>query len=260
MATALIGGLLSSGYDADKLMVSDPDADKLQRLQDRFAIRTASDNQNLVRQSNVVVLAVKPQQLHAAISAVAFNDGQLLISIAAGIHTRTIRQWIGRDLALVRTMPNTPALVQSGATGMFASPHVTKQQREIAEHIMRAVGIALWLKDEAMLDAVTAISGSGPAYFFFMMEAIEQAGRDMGLDDDTAHLLTVQTAFGAAKLALEVEDSPTHLRERVTSPGGTTQQALEYMLNHNADGIIVAAVKAAQRRAMELADELEQAS
>ncbi len=260
MATALIGGLLASGYRAEKIHVSDPDPDKRQRLNERFGVHSADNNQSLVDACEVVVLAVKPQVLHDVVTALAFRDDQLLISIAAGIRSEAISDWIGQPIALVRTMPNTPALVQSGATGMFANSHVTHKQHEIAEHIMRAVGITLWLKDESLMDAVTAVSGSGPAYFFYLMEAMEQAAQDMGLDADAAHLLSVQTAFGAAKLALEVEDSPTHLRERVTSPGGTTAQAIDYLNDHHASTIIVDALKAAQQRAKELARQLEESA
>ncbi len=260
MATALIGGLIASGFAPAHLHVSDPDPGRLKTLS-VHNIHTALDNQELVDACDVLVLAIKPQVMHRVIADLRFaRKNQLLLSIAAGIRTDSILKWIGKDMALVRAMPNTPALVGSAATGLYATHNVSRQQHEIAEHIMRAVGITLWLDAESKIDAVTALSGSGPAYFFYMMEAMERAGRELGLDAQTAHLLTVQTAFGAAKLALEVEDSPAHLRERVTSPGGTTEQAIKYMQQHHTQQIIADAVKAAERRSAELATQLEKSS
>lgn len=257
MATALIGGLLASGFSPARLFVSDRNPDRLTSLA-KQGIHIAADNQQLVNDCDVVVLAIKPQVMHNVITGLAFeHNDQLILSIAAGIRTDAILKWLGKELPLVRAMPNTPALVRSAATGLYATPKVSRQQRDIAEHIMRAVGITVWLDTEAQIDAVTALSGSGPAYFFYLMEAMEQAGRELGLDATTAHLLTVQTAFGAAKLALEVEDSPTHLRERVTSPGGTTEQAIKYLQQHQAQQVITDAVKAAERRSAELAEQLE---
>lgn len=257
MATALIGGLVASGFATERLYASDPSADRREAFAQQ-KIHTTDNNQQLIDRCDVIVLAIKPQVMHRVLSELTFTrDDQLLLSIAAGIRTSAIHKWVGKELALVRAMPNTPALVQSAATGLYATPRVNRRQHEIAEHILRAVGITLWLDDENKIDAVTAISGSGPAYFFYMMEAMEQAGRALGLDAQTAHLLTVQTAFGAAKLALEVEDSPTHLRERVTSPGGTTEQAISHLQQHKTEQIITDAVMAAERRARELAEQLE---
>lgn len=261
MATALIGGLLASGFTASKLYVCDTDQTKLDYLAKQYAIQTSLDYQLLLSKCEVIVLAVKPQSMHDLLGNLDIQrDDQLLLSIVAGIGTDAIFKWIGKTLPLVRAMPNTPALVQSAATGMYATAKVSQKQHEIAEHIMRAVGITLWLDDESQLDAVTALSGSGPAYFFYLMEAMEQAGRDLGLDEKTAHLLTVQTAFGAAKLALEVEDSPSYLRERVTSPGGTTEQAILHMEGHHTRVVIADAIKAAEHRSRELAEQLEKMS
>ena len=258
MTTALIGGLLASGFRASRLFVCDTNQDKLDYLASTYQTHTSSDHQSLLSSCDVIVLAIKPQVMPSLLKELNFErDDQLILSIAAGIRTDAILKWIGKPLALVRAMPNTPALVQSAATGLYATQKVSNKQRQIAEHIMRAVGITLWLDEESKIDTVTAISGSGPAYFFYLMEAMEQAGRELGLDEKTAHLLTVQTAFGAAKLALEVEDSPAHLRERVTSPGGTTEQAILYLQNHGSLEVIVEAVKAAQNRSRELAEQLE---
>jgi pyrroline-5-carboxylate reductase len=257
MATALIGGLVASGFAPARLYVSDTNPQRLTALS-IHQVQTTENSQELVDQCDVIVLAVKPQSMHRVLSDLRFTrDNQLLLSIAAGVRTQAILQWIGKEIALVRAMPNTPALMRSAATGLYATHNVTRQQHEIAEHIMRAVGITIWLDEEIKIDAVTAISGSGPAYFFYLMEAMEATARELGLDNNTAHLLTVQTAFGAAKLALEVEDSPTNLRERVTSPGGTTEQAINHMQKHRLQDILRDAIKAAEHRSRELAAQLE---
>ncbi len=261
MARAVVGGLISSGVPASNLYGSDRTPAQLQALCRDTGIVAATNNQQLVDQCDVVVLAVKPQAMHEMISALQLGDHiPLFLSIAAGLRTAALDQWFGREIPLVRAMPNTPALVRAGATGLYANNQVTTKQREIAETIMRAVGITLWLEDEAQLDAVTALSGSGPAYFFYLMEAMERAGQQLGLTVDTARLLTVQTAFGAAKLALEVEEEPRVLRERVTSPGGTTEKAIQHLDSQNTRDTLIAAVKAAKDRSEELAQLLEQSS
>jgi pyrroline-5-carboxylate reductase len=261
MARALVGGLISSGVPSKNISSFDPDPSRLQTLCHDSAILSATNNQQLVDHCDVVVLAVKPQAMHAVISALHLGQHiPLFLSIAAGLRTGALCQWFGRDIPLVRAMPNTPALVRAGATGLFANHLVSEAQREIAENIMRAVGITLWLEDEAQLDAVTAVSGSGPAYFFYLMEAMEQAGIQMGLPEEAARLLTVQTAFGAAKLALEVEEATKILRERVTSPGGTTERAIQHLDNNKTSETLVAAVKAARDRSEQLAQQLEQSS
>jgi pyrroline-5-carboxylate reductase len=261
MARALIGGLISSGVPGNNIYSYDPDQARLQSLCRDSAILAAENNQQLIEQCDVVVLAVKPQAMHAMISALQLgNHIPLFLSIAAGLRTPALCRWFGRDVPLVRAMPNTPALVRAGATGLFANSTVSESQREIAETIMRAVGITLWLEDEAQLDTVTAVSGSGPAYFFYLMEAMEQAGVELGLPTEAARLLTVQTAFGAAKLALEVEEETKILRERVTSPGGTTERAIQHLDNHKTRETLVAAVKAARDRSEQLAQQLEQSS
>jgi len=261
MARALVGGLVNSGVPAQHLYCADHNVSQAELLSHDTGIHVADTNQQLLDQCDVVVLAVKPQAMRDMISALQLGEHPpLFLSIAAGLRTHALSQWFGRDIPLVRAMPNTPALVRAGATGLFANPHVTSAQRETAETIMRAVGITLWLDDEDLLDAVTAVSGSGPAYFFYLMEAMEQAGQQLGLTADAARLLTVQTAFGAAKLALEVEEAPSLLRERVTSPGGTTEQAINHLDQARAREILMAAVKAARNRSEQLAQLLEQSS
>ena len=258
MARALLGGLCASGFSAEQLFATDPHQDKLDALQQDFGIQTCTTHEDLISRCDVIVLAVKPQVAREALEPITIdNPNTLIVSVVAGIRTSALQKWLGSESAIVRTMPNTPALVQAGATGLFANPHVTEPQREAAEHIMRAVGICLWVDNESQLDAVTALSGSGPAYFFFMMEAMEKAGIKLGLNKDVAHLLTVQTAFGAAKLALEAEDSPEQLRTKVTSPGGTTERAIQHMQNQRGLTMISEAVEAAFTRSQDLAKELE---
>lgn len=258
MATALIGGLCNSSFASDRLYVSDRDESKLQPLTETFQLHSCVSNQALLEQCQVVVLAVKPQAMKTMVSELQTeNDGRLYLSIAAGISTDRLHDWFGRDVALVRAMPNTPALVQTGATGMYANTTVSPEQKQIAENIMSAVGLAFWVETESQLDAITALSGSGPAYFFYMMEAMEQAGVELGLARDLVHSLTVQTALGAARLAQTATEDPAQLRKRVTSPGGTTEAAINHMQSENGLNIIKQAVLAANRRSEELAKELE---
>ncbi len=257
MASSLIGGLIADGYDSRRITVSDPDTDKLAQLAARFEVQTATDNNQAIEQAQVVVLAVKPQALEAVARGIADTITRvrpLVISIAAGIEESALRVWLGADTALVRGMPNTPALIQSGATGLHAGPGVTDEQRDMAESILRAVGLTRWVEEEAQMDAVTAVSGSGPAYFFLVMEAIESAAGEMGLDTETARLLTLQTALGAARMAMESSDSPATLRQRVTSPGGTTERALQILEEGKLRELFKQALEGAESRSRELSD------
>lgn len=259
MAASLIGGLIADGTAPTHIFVSEPDEQRATSLQQRFGIQLAADNNDLVTRSDVVVLAVKPQILHQVCqqSAPAIQARRpLILSIVAGIRIGDIDRWLGEDNAVVRTMPNTPALVQSGATGLYANSRVDDSQREIAERIMRAVGLTQWMENEAQLDAVTALSGSGPAYFFLVIEALEQAGRTLGLSAESSRVLALQTAFGAAKMALESNESCEELRRRVTSPGGTTERAIGILEEGNIRGLFEAALNGARDRAQELADKL----
>lgn len=259
MAKSLIGGLIADGFDAQHIHVSDPSPDCLTTLSSEYSVRTFSNNIDAMTGCDIVVLAVKPQQLQAVVKEIApyWTNGMQLLSIAAGIQLADIARWLGHDnAALVRAMPNTPALVQAGASGMYANDSVSTQQHELAESIMRSVGITLWVDNEAQLDAVTALSGSGPAYFFLVMEAMEKAGVELGLSAETAKLLCIQTAFGAAKMALESNDSPTLLRQRVTSPGGTTERAIHELQDGGLEGLFENALIAAALRSRELATQL----
>ena len=259
MASSLIGGLIADGYESRRITVTDPDTEKLARLAARFDVHTETDNNKAVAAAEVVVMAVKPQALEAVAREIADSVRQhrpLVISIAAGIRETVLREWLGGEVALVRTMPNTPAMIQSGATGLHTGPGVSEAQRDKAESILRAVGLTRWVDDESLMDAVTALSGSGPAYYFLVMEAMEAAAREMGLDAETARLLTLQTALGAARMAIESSDAPATLREKVTSPGGTTERALKILEEGRLRELFSEALKGAQTRSKELSDML----
>ena len=260
MATSLVGGLIADGTDPASIHVADPSQERRDYLAERFGVAVSPDNAATAAAAQVLVLAVKPQVLGKVVRDLAPTLAQarpLVVSIAAGVREPSIRRWIGADLPIVRTMPNTPALVGSGATALVANPFVDQGQRDQAESVMRAVGLTVWLEDEAQMDAVTAVSGSGPAYFFLYMEALEQAGRDLGLPADTARLLTLQTAFGAAKLALESGDDAATLRRKVTSPGGTTEKALAALTDADLPALLARAAAAAAARSQELAAALD---
>ncbi len=256
MARSLIGGLVANGWDPQTLSVADPDPDQLAALRQHFPVRTTSDNLAAMENCEVVLLAVKPQVMHQValdLAAPVRRGKPLVISIAAGIRSADLQRWLGGECALVRCMPNTPALVQSGATALYATKNTTADQRDIAETILRAVGLTVWLDDEEQIDAVTALSGSGPAYLFLVIEALQLAGEKLGLDTPTSRLLALQTAFGAAKMALESTESVHTLCQRVTSPGGTTEAALAVLEQGELRELFNKALEAACDRSRELA-------
>ena len=256
MATNLIGGLIFDGYEANKIWVSDPQLSILENLQKRFNIHTSQDNNAVAQVADVIILAVKPQYLQQAISSFAATvqiKQPLIISIAAGVREETLQSWLQGKQAIVRCMPNLAAIAHSAATGLYANSLASEGQRSIAESILRAVGITVWLDKEDELDTVTALSGSGPAYFFYVMEALEQAALQLGMDKNTARLLIVQTALGAARVAMENKLDLKELRSQVTSPGGTTECALNYLEKSGIQKHFIEAVKAAHARAIELA-------
>ena len=257
MARSLVGGLIADGYQARNIWVSDPNVTQRDTLQQAFLIQTTAVNQEAVTHADVVIFAVKPQSLKIAAEDIASTlqkKKPLIISIVAGIREPTLATWLGGHHAIVRAMPNTPAMVGSGATALYANSQVSQQQHNLAESIMRAVGLAVWVDDEAHMDIVTALSGSGPAYFFLVMESLEKAAGDLGLPADTARLLTLQTAYGAAKIALESSESTATLRRHVTSPGGTTEQAIKVLQEKHAQELFSAALLAAYHRSQELAE------
>jgi pyrroline-5-carboxylate reductase len=258
MAASLIGGLVTCGFAPQQLCAADPNLAGLQALAQQHGIHACADNAEAASRADVLVLAVKPQVMKAVLTELApsIKPGQLLISIAAGISMASMEQWLGGSPAIVRCMPNTPALVRQGASGLVANAQVSTAQREQAEAILKAVGIALWLDDEAQIDAVTAVSGSGPAYFFLLMEAMIAAGEKLGLAQDVAQALTLQTALGAAQMATASDVAPAELRRRVTSPGGTTERAIAHFEQQNLRGIVESALQAASARSQELSEQL----
>ena len=258
MAASLIGGLIADGRDPASIYVTDVDTAKLEALADAFRIQTSSDNEEAVRLASAVVFAVKPQAMAPVVKGVAVAGKAhrpLFVSIAAGVREADILRWLGFDAAIVRSMPNTPSLVGSGATALYANENVSDEQRNLAESVLRAVGLTVWVDDEHLLDAVTALSGSGPAYYFLLMESMERAGIALGLSKDQARVLTIQTAFGAAKMALESSEAPATLRARVTSPGGTTERALDALTAGGMEHLVHKALGAAHARSVELGHE-----
>lgn len=259
MARSLIGGLLQDGYPASAIEVCDPDPAQRERLLLQFNIRAEANAAAIVDRCECLVLAVKPQVMQSAIAEIREATGRanpLLISIAAGIRVATLEKWLQRGAPIVRCMPNTPALIQTGATAMYANPQITGAQRDFAETLLRSVGLTVWLEDESLLDAVTALSGSGPAYIFLVIEAMQAAGIALGLSHKYSRLLSLQTAFGAAKMALEDKEAVSILRERVTSKGGTTEKALEVFRDGQLPELFLKAMTAACQRSQELAEEL----
>ncbi len=260
MASALIGGLLNRGFSPERISVSDPNEHARDQLQKKHGITAYSSNLEGLGCADMVVLAVKPQHMQSVITELAdvlqgSANPPVLLSIAAGITTGSIKKWARCNVPVIRSMPNTPALIGQGASGLYATPNVSVQQKQLAENILSAVGKAWWLPQEDLLDAVTAVSGSGPAYFFLFMEALQQAGEAIGLPKEISRQLVLQTAQGAAGLALHSPHDLTELRRQVTSPGGTTAAALEAMLAAELPAIVRRAVKAAHDRAGELSRE-----
>ena len=259
MSRSLIGGLIANGVKTERLLATDPDAGQRQNITQQFGIRTLADNNEAVANADVIVLAVKPQVMHKVVSdlAEAIQDRpRLVISIAAGIRLDALTEWLGKPGAVVRVMPNTPALIQAGAAALFANKQTTDVQKNTAEAMMRSVGTAIWVDSEELMDTVTALSGSGPAYYFYFMEAMEKAAVSMGLNNEQARLLTIETALGAAKMALLSDSDLAELRQQVTSPGGTTEQALNVFKEGKLEELVYAAMNAAKQRSEELSQSL----
>jgi pyrroline-5-carboxylate reductase len=260
MAASLIGGLRAQGIPATSICASDPGADKRAELQSTHGIETFADNGQALVGADVIVLAVKPQVMQAVCRDLAghLQANQLIVSIAAGINCASLQQWLGAQTprAIVRCMPNTPSLLRQGVSGLFANAQVSERQKQQAEQLLSAVGLALWLEQEALIDAVTAVSGSGPAYFFLMIEAMTAAGEQLGLPRDTAAQLTLHTALGAARMACESDVEAAELRRRVSSPNGTTEAAIKAFQAGGFEALVQQAMNAAAQRSAELAEQL----
>ncbi|MEE9310334.1 MAG: pyrroline-5-carboxylate reductase [Cocleimonas sp.] len=261
MARALISGLVQDSTDQTNndlnIRVTDPNESQLQDIKQSWnSVSTFTDNSKAIAGADVIVLAVKPQIMKLVCEPLQDDlksQDSLIISIAAGVSIANLNLWLGEQaMPIVRCMPNTPALVQAGMTGLFANAEVSEEQHNLAESILRSVGSTLWLSHEDKLDAVTAVSGSGPAYYFLVMEAMQDAAQKLGLTAEESRLLVLQTAFGAAKLALESDDDAGTLRQRVTSKGGTTEAALNTLIKGELPELFEKALKAAEDRSVEL--------
>ncbi|MBS1140821.1 MAG: pyrroline-5-carboxylate reductase [Proteobacteria bacterium] len=253
MANALIGGMVKQGFAADEIEVIDLGAEARSKLSESYGVRCHASADTAPRAPDILVLAVKPQQMKEAVAPFAGQLGQaLVISIAAGLDMTALSRWLGGHRQIVRCMPNTPALIGAGITGLCALPEVSAEQRAAADRVLKAVGTTVWIEDEAKIDGVTAISGSGPAYVFLFIEALQQAAADLGLTPEQGRQLAIETVQGAAALAAQSTEPASVLRERVTSKGGTTAAALQVMAERGVKEGIVAGCLAAEARGREL--------
>ena len=253
MANALIGGMLKQGFVPSDIEVIDPGADARAKLAASYAVNCHESAATAPASPDILVLAVKPQQMKEAVAPLVSKLGSaVVISIAAGLDMTALSRWLGGHRQIVRCMPNTPALIGAGITGLCALPEVSASERDAAERVLRAVGTTVWIADEAQMDGVTALSGSGPAYVFLFIEAMQQAAADLGFTPEQGRQLAIETVQGAAALAAQSSEPASLLRERVTSKGGTTEAALNKMADMGVKAGIVAGVKAAQARGQEL--------
>lgn len=257
MATSLIAGLRAEGIDSNHITASARSEETRARIGSTYGIATFADNAEAVKGADVIVLSVKPQVMKGVCEALrpALQPGQLIVSVAAGITCASLQAWLG-ECPVVRCMPNTPSQLRQGASGLYATAQVTNDQKAVTERLLGAVGLALWLDTEAQLHAVTAVSGSGPAYFFLMIEAMTQAGVDLGLPRDTAEALAEQTALGAAQMASTSDVDAAELRRQVTSPAGTTEAAIKAFQANGFEALVAKALGAAAHRSKELAEQL----
>ncbi len=261
MGTSLVAGLISTGFTSSHVTISDPDKSKLLALQKKFHVNISTDNTEAANTADCIILAVKPQEMRSVATALAplvQMKKPLLISIAAGIHESQLQRWLGGNIAIVRCMPNMPALIRCGASALYANTFVSSEQRKQAESILSAISSIVWLEEESQMDAVTALSGSGPAYVFLLIEMLQEAGKTMGLSEDIAGKLTRQTVYGAARMVLESTESAKALRIKVTSPGGTTEAAIHQLEQNKIRDIVTHALQAAKKRSEELAQLVEE--
>jgi pyrroline-5-carboxylate reductase len=259
MASSIIGGLIDSGHPASRIGAADPYPPSLEALQASTSIAVSADNADIVADADVIILAVKPQVMAEATRSIATaveTTGAVCISIAAGVTIASMQKRLGSGAAIVRCMPNTPALLGCGASALYANSQTSKVQKDYAQAILSAVGIISWVDSEAELDAITALSGSGPAYFFLLMEAMIDAGVAQGLNRETAASMAKQTALGASRMAIESDVDLVELRRRVTSPGGTTERAVQRFEQDNLRTLVENAMQAAADRAAEMAQEM----
>lgn len=260
MAQALISGLIGCGVQPNLITVADPSSEVRQQLSDQGmnTVDPTADAKAAVIDADVVVLAVKPQVMKAVVSA--FSDAltdQLVISVAAGLSTDLLSDMLGGYPTIVRAMPNTPAMIQMGATGLYGTDATNEAQKQLATAVMEASGLVMWVDNESQMHAVTAVSGSAPAYMFYFIESMVKGGMDLGLSEEQASALAIQTMMGAAKMAMESPDAPSELRRRVTSPNGTTQAAVESMQESDIGALIQKAMQACADRSQALSEEMK---
>ncbi|MCB1757737.1 MAG: pyrroline-5-carboxylate reductase [Gammaproteobacteria bacterium] len=259
MARSLVGGLIDKGHTPTAITVTDIDTGQLARLHDDFGVNTGTDNQAAVAAAELVVLAVKPQIIASVVQEIKDSLQQqsaLIVSIAAGVREKDISRWLGTPQPVIRCMPNTPALLGAGASGLYANAQVSNTQKQLAEKLLQAAGITIWVEDEARLDAITALSGSGPAYFFLLVEYMVDAAEKLGLDRASAETLARQTAYGAAQMLVGSNESASRLRDNVTSKGGTTAAAINSFESANLREIVYKGMECAYQRSIELGIQL----
>ena len=254
MANAIVGGLVQKGLTANNIMASAPSEEHLEQIKSNWGVQTSSDNIAAAKQADIIVLSVKPQILKQVCESLSSSLAHrpLIISIAAGIELKSLSEWLGEEQAIVRCMPNTPAQVLKGASGLISNSHVSEEQKELSAELFSGIGIVEWLADESQMHSVTALSGSGPAYIFMMIEAMESAAIKQGIKAETARKLAAQTVLGAAQMVLSGDVSPAQLKKNVMSPGGTTERAIQAFEENNLVGIVDKAMQAAADRSQEL--------
>jgi len=256
MSRSLVGGLLEQGVQASSLCIADPSAEARQKATEDFLVECYESGTQFVHDVDILVLAVKPQVMKSVCMDLApamGNHQPLIISVAAGVNSSSLERWLDGQRSIVRMMPNTPALIGLGASGIFANSRVSNQQKKLAWDLAQAVGIGIWVEQEAQIDVVTALSGSGPAYFFLVAEAMIQAGVSQGLEPEQARQLVLQTALGASSMMQQSDEQPATLRARVTSPGGTTERAVQELQNGQLEPLFQQAINAAVERGQQLA-------
>ncbi|MGB0361314.1 MAG: pyrroline-5-carboxylate reductase [Endozoicomonas sp.] len=259
MASSIIGGLIDNGWPKGHLIATARTESTLDTIKQQFKIKATTDNHQAARQADIIILCVKPQVMKEVLADLSssISPDSLLISVAAGINMSSLEAWTGKPQAIIRSMPNTPSLLQCGASGLFANTHVSSKQKAIANNIFSAIGIAEWVKEESLIDAVIAVSGSGPAYYFLFMEVMEQVGVKLGLNQEISKRLTQQTALGAARMAQASDVSVDELKRRVMSPNGTTEQAINTFMDGQFPELIEKAMNAVISRSIEMADALK---
>jgi len=254
MASCIIGGMVANDFDPRQILVGTPSQSTRYRLSAATGATTMADNHQAAARADIVVLAVKPKMMRQVVMdlASALTHRPIIISVAAGIPVAALKQWLGSDMPVIRAMPNTPSMIQAGATGLFTQSDLTTEQRSLVDQIFQAIGYSCWVDSEELIDAVIAVSGSGPAYFFLVLEAMQKIAQELGLPKQTAQELSLHTALGASRMAMESGISAAELRDQVTSPGGTTQAAIKSFQQHGLEDIFRTAMTSAVARAQEM--------